>query len=49
MGWDCKPTSLPELYQPLPFLPSNAQDGGRGPVWHMKRAVWVGTLIITVF
>lgn len=25
------------------------QDGGRGPVWHMKRAVWVGTLIITVF
>ncbi|PRW32581.1 Amino acid permease 2 [Chlorella sorokiniana] len=25
------------------------KDGGRGPVWHMKRAVWVGTLIITVF
>ncbi|KAI7842784.1 hypothetical protein COHA_003530 [Chlorella ohadii] len=25
------------------------KDGGRGPVWHMKRAVWVGTLVITVF
>lgn len=25
------------------------KEGGKGPVWHMKRAVWVGVSIITVF
>ncbi|KAL4431404.1 hypothetical protein ABPG75_006660 [Micractinium tetrahymenae] len=25
------------------------KEGGRGPVWHMKRAVWVGVAIITTF
>ncbi|EFN54604.1 hypothetical protein CHLNCDRAFT_58128 [Chlorella variabilis] len=25
------------------------KDGGKGPVWHMKRGVWVGVVIITTF
>eukprot|EP00887_Chlorella_sp_A99_P002221 scaffold21.g2221.t1 len=25
------------------------KDSGRGPVWHMKRAVWVGVAIISAF
>lgn len=25
------------------------KEGGKGPVWHMKRAVWVGVAIITSF